>query len=397
MAAEADTHAHRLPRVILFLHDYGEAKFTGQRTPAPLLTFALDGCADYIAATLMLFLLYRRLSTLIKVFPGPSRSEIQNSVSVVSKCAASPIEKAEISVRTRPRRALRSDCRPPAPAAAPAAPSDCMTPLNACARVRTLQRKRARMQEIRNDNWNDPMVEIKHSHKAYWGLAKALKTERAIPTPALKELDNSIAFNDREKAECLTDSIKQQCSENPPFDVEHVRREEEEVRPRVPPKGDLDPITQDEVSKYIKALKIRKAPGVDSITNKALKCFPAPLVALLVAIFNACNKNCYFPTAWKEGVVIEIPKPGKPRDLLASYRPISLLSILVKLFEKKNVQNSRKRTSDRPVMTYASLIFAHAQPDALYDLQIVKNKFCRRIADAPWLVKNSALHPDLEL
>ncbi|GBP19899.1 Probable RNA-directed DNA polymerase from transposon BS [Eumeta japonica] len=131
-------------------------------------------------------------------------------------------------------------------------------------------------------------------------------------------------------------SIEHQCSENPPYDLEHVRRVEEEVRHRVslPPKDDLDPITHDEVSKHIKGLKIRKSPDRDTISSKALKCFPAPLVALLVAIFNACIQNCYFPTAWKEAVVIGIPKPGKPRDLPASYRPISLLSVLGKLFEK---------------------------------------------------------------
>ncbi|GBP69988.1 Probable RNA-directed DNA polymerase from transposon BS [Eumeta japonica] len=180
------------------------------------------------------------------------------------------------------------------------------------------------------------MSEISPNHKAYWGLAKALKTEGAVPTPALKRPDSSITFDDREKAECLADSIELQCSENPSVDSEHVRRVEEEVRQRVslPSKDDLDPITLDEVSKHIKALKIRKAPGKDSISSKALKCFSAPLVALLVAIFNACIQNCYFSTAWKEAVVIGIPKSGKPRDLPASYRPISLLSVLGKLFEK---------------------------------------------------------------
>ncbi|GBP95908.1 Probable RNA-directed DNA polymerase from transposon BS [Eumeta japonica] len=37
---------------------------------------------------------------------------------------------------------------------------------------------------------------------------------------------------------------------------------------------------------------------------------------------------------WKDAVIIGIPKPGKPRDLPASYRPISLLSSLGKLYEK---------------------------------------------------------------
>ncbi|GBP78957.1 Probable RNA-directed DNA polymerase from transposon BS [Eumeta japonica] len=52
------------------------------------------------------------------------------------------------------------------------------------------------------------------------------------------------------------------------------------------------------------------------------------------AIFNACIRNCYFPAAGKEAVTIGIPEPGKPRDLPGSCRPISLLSVLGKLFEK---------------------------------------------------------------
>ncbi|GBP96851.1 RNA-directed DNA polymerase from mobile element jockey [Eumeta japonica] len=51
----------------------------------------------------------------------------------------------------------------------------------------------------------------------------------------------------------------------------------------------------------------------------------------------------------------------------------------------------------KPVMTYGSPVFAHLRPDILYDLQIVQNKFCRKAADAPWYIKNSVLHWDLEL
>ncbi|GBP37299.1 RNA-directed DNA polymerase from mobile element jockey [Eumeta japonica] len=51
----------------------------------------------------------------------------------------------------------------------------------------------------------------------------------------------------------------------------------------------------------------------------------------------------------------------------------------------------------RTVLTYASPVFAHAAPEALYRLQVIQNKFCRAATDAHWCVRNSILHRDLEL
>jgi hypothetical protein len=42
----------------------------------------------------------------------------------------------------------------------------------------------------------------------------------------------------------------------------------------------------------------------------------------------------YIPDAWETAEVIMIPKPGKKLSEVESYRPISLLPILSKLFEK---------------------------------------------------------------
>ncbi|GBP91110.1 hypothetical protein EVAR_100411_1 [Eumeta japonica] len=45
------------------------------------------------------------------------------------------------------------------------------------------------------------------------------------------------------------------------------------------------------------------------------------------------------------------------------------------------------KTCIRPVMTYASPVFAHVAPTALYDFQVIQNKFCRRATDARRYVK----------
>ncbi|GBP89060.1 Probable RNA-directed DNA polymerase from transposon BS [Eumeta japonica] len=99
------------------------------------------------------------------------------------------------------------------------------------------------------------------------------------------------------------------------------------------PRDDLSPISLDKVQKLVKNLNAKKAPGMDGISNKAIKCFPIALLSLLVAIFNACLKNCYF-LRLEGSRVIGIHKPGKPHDLPASYRPISLLSGLGKIYER---------------------------------------------------------------
>ncbi|GBP19852.1 Probable RNA-directed DNA polymerase from transposon BS [Eumeta japonica] len=110
-----------------------------------------------------------------------------------------------------------------------------------------------------------------------------------------------------------------------PHDIAHISRIEEEVLQKPP--SNLKTISR-LTQRSPNASEItytRKAPGLDGISNKAIKCFSIPLLSLLVAIFTRAKK-CYFPPAWKEAEVIGIHKPGKPRDLPASYRPISLLS-----------------------------------------------------------------------
>lgn len=66
---------------------------------------------------------------------------------------------------------------------------------------------------------------------------------------------------------------------------------------------------------------------------------------------------------------------------------------------KMSLRNKRTlyKVCIRPVMTYASVVFAHANPKTLYKLQVVQNLFCRRAANAPYYVRNADLHRDFDL
>jgi hypothetical protein len=90
----------------------------------------------------------------------------------------------------------------------------------------------------------------------------------------------------------------------------------------------------EEVQDAIRGLKYGKAPGPNGIQYRALKHLPMRAVLLLVQIFNAVLRTHHFPPVWKHARVISILKPGKDPAQPSSYRHISLLYTVGKLFEK---------------------------------------------------------------
>lgn len=53
----------------------------------------------------------------------------------------------------------------------------------------------------------------------------------------------------------------------------------------------------------------------------------------VTAILSACLWLTYIPTSWKSALFVLLRKPGKPRSDVTSYRPISLLPELSKIWE----------------------------------------------------------------
>jgi hypothetical protein len=89
-----------------------------------------------------------------------------------------------------------------------------------------------------------------------------------------------------------------------------------------------------DIQTAINHLNPKKSPGYDLITGQILKELPIIGTKYLTQLFNAILFLDYFPTQWKVAQIILILKPGKPPHDLPSYRPISLLPIVSKLFEK---------------------------------------------------------------
>ena len=77
----------------------------------------------------------------------------------------------------------------------------------------------------------------------------------------------------------------------------------------------------------------RKACGPDHITNKTIRNLIPTLHIILQDLLNICVFHGYHPRAWKRAWALMAHKPSKRISDPCSYRPISLLCCLSKVFE----------------------------------------------------------------
>lgn len=95
-----------------------------------------------------------------------------------------------------------------------------------------------------------------------------------------------------------------------------------------------------EIKFLIQNLKFGKFLGYDLITNTILKKIPAKTLILITYIFNSMFRLSYFPLIWKLSTIILTPKPNKTKNLVTSYRPISLLPTFGQVIRKTHSQEN---------------------------------------------------------
>lgn len=171
----------------------------------------------------------------------------------------------------------------------------------------------------------------------FWRLTKFLKN-KPKQIPNLKLADRRLITN-AEKSEALASHISELQNEtDSSLGSDSLSRaiksslfsvRNEQIDPATVPS-----VSSGEIKPLILSLKNSKAPGMDSIENRHLKHLPASAVEFLAKIFTLCLLLGHFPNKWKVAKIRCICKPGKTPSAVDSYRPISLLSCISKLFER---------------------------------------------------------------
>ena len=89
-----------------------------------------------------------------------------------------------------------------------------------------------------------------------------------------------------------------------------------------------------EIENAIKDMKSGKAAGLDGIFMEFIKNFGVKTKTWLLILFNDILFQQKLPKLFKKTKVLAVLKPAKDGSSASHYRPISLMSIVYKLFEK---------------------------------------------------------------
>ena len=109
--------------------------------------------------------------------------------------------------------------------------------------------------------------------------------------------------------------------------------------------ADVDPDTLIRIVRT--ELKNGKAPGIDNVYNIILKkAIGTGFYKVLARAFTISLKLGFIPRVWKIAVLCMLIKPDKPPSQTTSYRPISLLSAIMKLFEQVIEKRLQKHLED---------------------------------------------------
>ena len=93
-------------------------------------------------------------------------------------------------------------------------------------------------------------------------------------------------------------------------------------------------VTPKMVKKVIMNLALPKASGPDCIPVVVLKNCEPELSFILAELFNKCLKESRFLNCWKVSSVVPVFKNVGERSIPKNYHPVSLLSVVSKVFEK---------------------------------------------------------------
>ena len=133
-------------------------------------------------------------------------------------------------------------------------------------------------------------------------------------------------------------------------------------------------ISSDFVCSELKKIKANKSTGLLNTPARLLKDGCAAIAKPLTALMNRSLAEGSIPMDWKHAIVTPVFKSGTKTDL-SNYRPISVLPVFCKIFERAVHQMVYEHLQKNRLLSVISRVSVHCtrQPHALLTLPIL---FC---------------------
>ena len=163
--------------------------------------------------------------------------------------------------------------------------------------------------------------------KTYWKIINRFVNNRKTPIIPLLLVNNKIILNFSENANLFNKFFASQCTplENnsslPPFCLKTDKS-----------LSSLE-ISETDIFAIIKNLDPNKSHGWDNLSIRMIKLCGKSITYSLKLIFEASLQEGTFPSCWKKANAVLVHKK-EDKNLLKNYRPISLLPIFGKIFER---------------------------------------------------------------
>ena len=171
---------------------------------------------------------------------------------------------------------------------------------------------------------NDPLTRP----KKYWSILKTLLNGKKIPLIPPLFINSCFVSNFKEKAQAFNSFFALQCT--------HIENGSQLPNTINFATNDLIHninFSSENIKSIIQNLNINKAHGYDGITVRMIKICGESICKPLELIFRTCIDEGIFPNQWKKANGVPIHKKNE-KNLVKYYRPMSLLPIFSKIFER---------------------------------------------------------------
>ena len=171
---------------------------------------------------------------------------------------------------------------------------------------------------------NNPLVQA----KTYWSILKTFYNGKKIPLIPPLLVNDKFVTDMKTKADIFNKFFAEQCTplkNDSKIPINQIFLTQSRL-------SSLD-FNEDEILKIIRALNIHKAHDHDDISIRMIKMCDKSLIKPLTILFQNSTKSSCYPVIWKRSNIIPVHKKND-KKLVENYRPISLLPIFGKTFEK---------------------------------------------------------------